>query len=291
MVKELLLGDNPFIGVSHLAQEKSRKAQYELTIEKKMEVVRAAMEAGATGFTFSTHPANLELLKYIKQQQPNILNKLNYYILIPYTAGYVREATKMGAPRLVRKILTTSLSKRTILSVIPPTPINFIKLFVETEFNEYLKILPRNNIKAVLLHEVLTELIAAFNIPNAIRSLAKHFNERGIGFGLETRNIMHIKSFLEENNLKIDYVMTPMNPLGYQMTPSREAAENAILELSTKSVKIIAINVLASGAVNSIEEALSYLKNFRDNVYAIAVGTSKAHRATTTFTKLLNLVT
>jgi len=53
MVKELLLGDNPFIGVSHLAQERARQELREATLENKVKVVKAAIEGGATGFTFS----------------------------------------------------------------------------------------------------------------------------------------------------------------------------------------------------------------------------------------------
>lgn len=290
MVKEILLGDNPFIGVSHLAQEKSRETQKNLTVERKVEVIEAAVEAGATGFTFTTHPANLELLKYIKQKQPDILNKLNYYILVPYATGYVREATKTGVPELMKRILMMSLSKGTILTAIPPKVTNFAKLFLEAELNEYIKLLPRDNVKAVLLHEVLTELTVAFNIPDIVKELAKYFNSRHIGFGLETRNIVHTKKFLEENMLKIDYIMTPMNMLGYQMTKSKESAEDAILELSKKGIKIIAINVLASGAL-PIEEAVTYLKQFKDSIYAIAVGTSRVHRVTTIFTLLRSLVT
>lgn len=291
MVKELLLGDNPFIGVSHLTHEKARELQRELTTERKMEVMEAAIEAGATGFTFSTHPANLELLKYIKQQRPDILNRLNYYILVPYVVRYVREATKVGTPRLIKKILTTSISKDVLSLMTSLTPVNIIRLFLDAELEEYVKMLPRNNVKAILLHEVLTELIVAFDIPDIIKALVKYFKRKNIGFGLETRNILHVLKFLEENDLKVDYIMTPINPLGYQMTPSKKSAESAVLKLSTWGIKIIAINILASGAVSSIEEAVSYLKRFSDHIYAVAIGTSKAQRAIIAFALLRDLIT
>lgn len=291
MVKELLLGDNPFIGVSHLAREKARETQKELIIERKIEVMEAAVEAGATGFTFTVHPANLELLKYIKQQRPSFLNKLNYYILVPYAAGYVREATKTGMPGLIKKTLAASLSKDIMMLFMTiPTPVNIVKLFLDTELKKYVEILPKNNIKAILLHEVLTELVVAFNIPEIIKALVKHFRRKNISFGLETRNVLHTMNFLEENGLKIDYVMTPINPLGYQMTPSKESAEGAIVRLSAWDTKVIAINILASGAVSSMEEAVSYLKQLRNHIYAVAIGTSKPQNAITAFTLLRNLI-
>jgi len=92
-------------------------------------------------------------------------------------------------------VVTFSLSKDTILTMIPPTLISTIKLFLDTELRERVKVLPRSNIKAVLLHKVLTELITAFSISNIVKALAKHFEGKNIGLGLETRNILHTMKF------------------------------------------------------------------------------------------------
>ncbi|MEM2578869.1 MAG: hypothetical protein QXN03_01160 [Desulfurococcaceae archaeon] len=129
-------------------------------------------------------------------------------------------------------VVTFSLSKDTILTMIPPTLISTIKLFLDTELRERVKVLPRSNIKAVLLHKVLTELITAFSISNIVKALAKHFEGKNIGLGLETRNILHTMKFLEENNLKVDYIMMSINPLGYRMTLLKESGERAIVEPS-----------------------------------------------------------
>ncbi|MEM0025626.1 MAG: hypothetical protein QXM42_05710 [Zestosphaera sp.] len=284
MVKELLLGDNPFIGVSHLAHEKSRESLKELSIERKIQVLEAALEGGATGFTFSTHPANLELFTYLRDNNFNLLRKFNYYILVPYAVKYVREATKSGTPGLLKKVLLAILSRDAIRLLISPSPSNILKLFIEMELKEYLKILPESNIKAILLHEVLTELIIAFDLNDLIKVLKKHFNKRYFGFGLETRNLPHLKRFLDINNLRIDYIMTPLNPLGYQMTNIIEI-EKDVFQLSRNHVKVIAINILASGAV-SIHESIEYLRKFDNSIYAIAIGTSKPDRAREVF-KLL----
>jgi len=69
-----------------------------------------------------------------------------------------------------------------------------------------------------------------------------------------------------------------MNPLGYQMTPSKEEVEEAIRKLGGRGIKIIAINMLASGAV-TIEEACKYLEQFKNIIHAVAYGTTKPQRA------------
>ena len=97
MVKEILLGDNPFLGVSHLAQEKARAERSEASdLKAKAGVLIAGLEGGVTGYTFSTHQVNLEFLEYMSKHYPEALAKLNYYILIPYAQGYVRRANVYG---------------------------------------------------------------------------------------------------------------------------------------------------------------------------------------------------
>jgi len=283
MVKEILLGDNPFLGVSHLAQEKARIERNEVSrVEAKAEIVKAALEGGVTGFTFSTHSSNLELLKYMGRQHPEVLGKLNYYILIPYAHSYIRKANVIGTIGLAKAIIRDIVPKHPANSITSAVTLNFSKvasLFIGMEANLYLKVLPRERVKALLLHEVLTELIVAYSLVELLEEL-KGYVERKleVSFGLETRNIGQLRRFLKENGIQVDYIMTPMNPLGYQMAPSKEEAEKAIQELGDQGVKIIAVNILASGAV-SLEETCRYLEGYRDRVYAVAYGTVKPYRA------------
>jgi hypothetical protein len=199
-------------------------------------------------------------------------------MLVPYAAQYVREATSLGMAQLVKKIFIGSVGFRGLLSALQLKPVNFITLFLESELKNYFDVLPKNRVKGVFLHEVLTELIMSFNLGDVIREIAKHFHKMSLDFGLETRNIRHLMHFLKNNRVLIDYLMTPLNPLGYQMTPSKEEAERSIYQLSGLGIKIIAINVLASGAIMP-KQAITYLSRFNKSLFAIAVGTSKSWRA------------
>jgi hypothetical protein len=283
MVREILLGDNPFLGVSHLAHEKARSEQSEAAgLEAKASVLKAGLEGGITGYTFSTHRVNLELLEYLSRQHPEVVAKLNYYILIPYAQGYVRRANVYGTVGLAKTVVRDIVFKHPVDSLTSALTLNFNRLaslFIGMEANPYLKILPRDRVKAILLHEVLTELIIAYSLTKLLRELKRFVEKKlGVGFGLETRNIGQLNKYLEENNIQVEYVMTPMNPLGYQMAPSKKEAEEAIRKLGEKGTKIIAINILASGAV-TIEEACKYLEPFKNIIHAVAYGTTKPQRA------------
>lgn len=290
MVEELLLGDNPFIGVSHMSHEKAREERGEASIENKVSVIEAAVKGGATGFTFSTCALNLELLRYLRDNRPRIFESLNYYVLVPYAAQYVREATSAGTVQLIKRVLAGNISLKGLSFALWPRPVNLIKMFLQVELKEYLDILPRERVKAVLLHEVLTELIVAFNLCHMVKELICHFQRRGLSFGFETRNVGNLRYFLKNNKITVEYVMTPLNPIGYQMSPSKKKAEESIIKLSTKGIKIIAINVLASGTV-SPQQAMEYLSQFKECIFAVTVGTSKANRALENFRVLSMLNT
>lgn len=283
MVKEILLGDNPFLGVSHLAYEKARAERSEAPdLEAKARVLIAGLEGGVTGYTFSTHQVNLELLEYMSKRYPEALARLNYYMLIPYAQGYVRRANVYGTVGLAKSVLRDIVLKHPADFAISILTLNISKLaslFIGMEAKPYLKILPRERVKAILLHEVLTELIIAYDLEELLHELKRYVEKKlEVGFGLETRNIGQLKKYLEERGIWVEYVMTPMNPLGYQMAPSKEEAEEAIIELGEQGVKIIAINILASGAV-SLEDSIRYLEPFKEEVYAVAYGTTKPQRA------------
>ncbi len=292
MVEELLLGDNPFIGVSHLAQAKARES-VGMGVDSFVKVVTTAWESGATGFTFSTHPTNLEILRGLAGDDRGVLTRLNYYPLVPYGMGYVRASNVTGLPGLGKMILKRSLTKMSSLgwlvkAAIGLNPSILLAMQLAEDLAPFMEVLPRQRVRAVLLHEVLTEVLVAHDAPQIYETLRDYLRSSyGVEVGLETRNIHHLKLFMEKHGLRIPYIMTPMNPLGYQMTPDRERAEKAIRLLGGQS-RIIAINILASGAL-SLEEAIKYILKF--DPYGVAVGTSKAWRARENFKRLRDAVT
>jgi len=290
MVKELLLGDNPFIGVSHLAQEKAKEEMKDAVLENKVKVIEAAIEGGATGFTFSTHESNLELLTYLNIRKKNVLNKMNYYILVPYAQSYVRKANIEGTPALIKSALENMFCRPSsildmLTALIMLRPEKFAELFIEAELAPYLKILPRENVRAILLHEVLTELVMAFDLSGVVKCLDNDIRRRlGIDFGLETRNFGYLHEYISKTDFCTDYLMTPINSLGYQMAPNKESVEEAIEHLGRRA-KILAINVLASGAID-LSKAIEYVERYKDRIHAVVSASANPYRIRDNFQKL-----
>ncbi len=283
-----MLGDNPFLGISHLTQEKARDEAREAVLQNKAKVFEAAVEGGASGFTFTACESNLELLTYLGGCDNDLLSRMNYYILVPYAQSYVRRSNIGGTPGLLSSTLKDVLRRRPLgllEALVSLKPERFAGLFIENELAPYLNVLPNDRVKAVLLHEVLTELAIAFNLSDLLKFLDSYVEERvGVSFGLETRNFGHLHRFLSERGYCPKHLMTPINSLGYQMAPNKEAVEEAVEDLGQKT-RIIAVNVLASGTLN-LDEAVEYIGKYKDKVYAVASASTKPHRIRENFLKL-----
>ena len=73
--------------------------------------------------------------------------------------------------------------------------------------------------------------------------------------------------------------MTPMNPVGFQMHPSREACEEALKSL--ENTQVVAMSILAAGYLK-LPEAVDYL-NGLSQIDSVVVGTTQGTHATETF--------
>jgi hypothetical protein len=284
MVSELLLGDNPFIGVSHLGQEKAREEKKGSFVENKARVVEAAAEGGATGFTFTAHPANLELLTYLRTHNEALVESMDYYILVPYAQSYVARANIEGTPGLIGSTLKSAPLFDLLATALSLKPERAAQLLIRKEIAPYLEILPRERIRAVLLHEVLTEVVIAFRLTKVIERLNRWADGLGVGFGLETRNFSYLCDYMHKSALYPAYVMTPVNPLGYQMAASKQAIEADLIQVASDT-KVIAINILASGAVD-LNQAMQYIGKYKDAIHGVTSASTKPSRIRENFLKL-----
>lgn len=166
-VNELLLGDNAFIGVSHLSQERARRESREATLENIAEVIEASVDSGATGFTFSIHPKNLELITHLYDSRKNLLGRLNYYALTPYVHAYLKKAGEKGTPALVRTAVLAALQERSSIAEMASAALSldvarFVGVLLESEVSPFLKMIPRMLASGVLAFQEALAYISGF---------------------------------------------------------------------------------------------------------------------------------
>jgi len=291
-MKTLLIGDNSFIGVSHLSQERARERTERLDVKSIVEIIETAVSCGATGYTFSTHPVNLQILSAL-QDSGKIESTFGLYPVLPYAQGYVRLANEKGMRGLVDETLSRlSLLDRTKaifdsgISALRLDPLGVMKTYLDMELKSYLNAKTRNaRLRSVLLHEVITDLCLGLRDAHLLDAFAQHIREKyHASPGFVTYNIVRFVELFRKAGLTTNdvVIMAPFNSVGYQMSPSKHSCEACLPSLSESNV--IAMSIMAGGYLK-LDEAIDYIRTL-PNLSGIAVGVSSKEHARNTFTRL-----
>jgi len=289
--KLLLVGDNPFHGISHLSQERARARGDEIDhAEHAAKLVVTSLENGASGFMFSASETTLSTLRIIREKIGS--RRPVFYAIVPYAYEYVRLATHLGTLGLAKKLakqIAWSGNVEAVMTglkgVVKMDPVALMKTYLIYEiFRIRSSVGKRQNLDSVLLHEVITDMALALNLDWLFKSYVRFIGELGIKPGFETRNFAYLVNKFKEWNLDLSEISiaAPFNKIGFQMNPSRAECERALAEVPESNV--IAMSVLAAGYLK-LPEAIEYIKTL-SNLKGVVVGVSKEHHARETFTLL-----
>ena len=291
---DLLVGDNPFHGISHLSQQRVRARSIGLNSENTeyaARIVKLSLENGANGFMFSVDEATLSILKTLGED--NKVRNLNLYAIVPYAYEYVRRATQTGgvsglAKNLAKEIVFSSNIKVVVSNIIGLAqfdPSSFLKVYMAYEMSRIKNALKGQNcLKSILLHEIITDMALALNLEQLFKDYIKFVEKSGVRPGFETRNFATIvKKFSEWN---IDFrkitLTAAFNKIGFQMDPSKDECERALENVG--GAEVIAMSAMAGGYFSPLE-AVEYLSQL-GKINGVVVGVSNEQQAEETF-KLL----
>ncbi|MDQ6865972.1 MAG: hypothetical protein M3044_19360 [Thermoproteota archaeon] len=288
-IESVFLGDNPFFGVDHLSQERAReKASQSQNFDNMLEVMDYSLNAGAKGMVVSTHPKLKNFIDYGISRKPNLINKIEFFPILPYVQGYVLKVNEKGLLRTIMDLLSPPVGFQRKLKIMTKGGLGAIK----KDFFELFKVLidteliriQNLNIKKVFLHDVLTDLALSLNLRNAFKVFQEHLHdEYDIEAGLVTKNFPKLVYKLDEWNLNFATLMTSFNKVGFQMNPSRESCENCLLDYRGD---IIAMSVLAGGYLR-LNEAYEYVLS-QPKIKNVVIGISSIAHAKSTLQLLLN---
>jgi hypothetical protein len=290
--KLLLVGDNPFHGISHLSQERARVRGNAIAhTEYAAELVTTSVQNGADGFMFSVSETTLSILKKVCETERS--KRLRLYALVPYAYEYVRLATQVGgipglAKKLAKQIVVSGNVKAIAMGlkgVIRRDPIALMKTYLLYEISRIKSSASKQaNLESVLLHEIITDMALALNLDWFFNSYVDFMLKLGIKPGFDTRNFAYLVKKFREWGISFHNIViaAPLNKVGFQMNPSKEECEKALANIA--ETDLIAISILAAGYLKPIE-AIEYIESL-PNIKGVAVGVSKEQHARETF-KLL----
>lgn len=280
--KILLVGDNPFQGVSHLSQDRARERGNEVTDPKyAAELVRLSLENGANGFMFSVSDTTLSILRVLSKN--GITPKL--YAIAPAASDYVRLASQLGTPGmaayLARQILISGNPKAIasgFKGVIGQDPVSLMKAFLYYEIYRIRSVTtPVANPYCFMLHEIVTDMALALNLSWLFKAYIDFMLGLKIKPGFETRNSPWLIDRFIKWGIDLDKItlVLPFNKVGFQMSPSKTDCERALMNIP--KTEVVAMSVLASGYI-ALPEAIDYINGI-PQLKGIVVGVSREKHA------------
>ena len=274
---ELILGHNQFIGVSHISEERGRERARKFSkVENIYRIVEAASAAGFENMMIETHPRMLDFLKYYKRNQTF---DMNFYLQVPYVQAYVQTINQRGMKGFLSEMIhraglagTSSLAIKSALNIIKKdylaVALSYFKLEI-APFSEF-------NVKALILHNTLTDLLMALEVSSVFSAFDQYVNDvLKLDFGLATWNFSLTKRNLERWTLRPAFVMTPVNVKGFDMNPTKEEIEAGLREYDGT---VFAMNILGGGAY-SLGVSASYVNSFNAVKKCVVGASSKEHLA------------
>jgi hypothetical protein len=286
--KLLLVGDNPFHGISHLSRERARTRGEDINLtDYAANLVLTSLENGASGFMFSVSETTLSILKVVSEKTAS--NPPALYAIVPYAYEYVRIATHLGTVGLAKKLgkqIIFSANPRTVSTglkgVLTIDPETLIKTYLQYEISRIKSSLGKQkNLKSVLLHEVVTDMVIALGLDHLVRSYIDFLLKHKITPGFETRNFPYLVHKFNEWNIDFSKIAltAAFNKIGFQMNPSQKECEDSLAKIPDSNT--IAMSILAAGYIK-MPEAAEYIKSM-PNINGVVVGVSKEKHAQETF--------
>jgi hypothetical protein len=290
--RAILVGDNAFLGISHLSQERARSRGDETArAEGQLETLVTGLQHGANGFFFTVAEAPLSLIRMSASQRD--CPSYGLYAIMPYAYEYIRLAVTLGGiPGLAKHVGIRLLKTRDWRAitrggrgVVMNDPASLCAAYVRYEVGRVRDAMGRNTrLEAVLLHQVVADLALGLNMEWLFRAFIDAAHGEGLRAGFNTGALPLLVEKFHKWNLPLDQIVlaAPFNAIGFQMSPSKAACEEALAR--TPEAEVIAYSILASGYLEP-DAAVDYLKTL-SNVDGVAVGASRPQQAAEIFALL-----
>jgi hypothetical protein len=287
--KVLLVGDNPFQGVSHVSQERARRrGQATTSATVAAQVVMSALENGAEGFMFTANDTALAIVRALDGAV-----RLKLYALVPDASGLVRSMARAGGvPGLGRRLAREMIFSANVSAVVngikgilandPAALVRAVLCYEVSRIKRAMR--PGAELVCVLLHELVTDTALALNIEWLFGTYMDCARRLGVRPGFETRNFAWLIRRFEEWKISLGglTIAAPFNSIGFQMSPSKRDCEEALQRAAR--AEVIAFSILAGGYLG-LAEAIDYVATL-SGLAGIAVGVSTTQQASQTFKAL-----
>lgn len=269
----ILFGDNQFLGVNHMSEEKARaQAMRFQDIKAIIAVLDIAYDMGIRTFMCTTHDRIAQICDHIRAN-PKRYADFKFYPGMPYAHKYANAVTELGMIGALKKFVPGSMFGAVLRggkAIATRDILGIMKLLIDTE----MKMFSGLNTEVIFLQNVVTDLLLGLGLKEIFISFSNHIKKKySAEPGFFTMNLPKLVAFLEDCEIENPIICSSINKIGFRMCGGKKAYEKVICE---RKFRPIAMSVLASGALPPAE-ALEYVCA-QKKIESIVFGAStKAH--------------
>lgn len=266
----LLFGDNQFLGVNHMSEEKARASQ--MRFQDTAAVVQVLDDARAEGvstFMCTTHDRIREICD-LARAHPDRYVGMTWYPCMPYAHKYANAVTEHGMIGALRRFTPESgawgAAMRGTSSLARHDIEGLITLLIEAEMTMFAGL----STPVIWLQNVVVDLLLGLGARDAFRIFADVVRERYQAEpGFITMNLPLLLDTLDTAGIEDPLVCASINKLGFRMSGGIDGYHRALAE---RPFRAVAMSVFASGAIRP-DEAIEWVCSL-PNIASVVFGAS-----------------
>ncbi len=268
-MERIIFGDNQFFAVNHISDEKSRAQSIKFKNDSAIiKTLDYAMHVGVNTFMCTTHDRISSICDYIRANPEKYAN-YKIYPCMPYAHKYANAVTELGVMGTIKQYVPGnffgSLFKGGV-AYLSKDYLSIMELMIDSEMKMFKGI----NTPVIFLQNVVTDLLLGLGMKEIFKAYHDYIRERyNAEAGFITMNLPKLLNTLEEAGVENPVVCASINKVNFRMSGGKDLYEET---LATKNARIIAMQVLAAGAIPP-KEAIEYVCSL-PNVESILFGAS-----------------
>ena len=269
----ILFGDNQFFAVNHISDEKSRAQSIKFKDDKTIiKTLDYAMESGINTFMCTTHDRIANICDFIREN-PDHYKDFKIYPCMPYAHKYANAVTELGYAGTLKQYVPGNFFGSVMKGGVAFLTKDFVSI-MELLIDAEMKMFKGINTPVVWMQNVITDLLIGLGMKDILLGFYHYIHKKyNVEAGFITMNMPRLLAILEDGGIENPIICTTINKVGFRMSGGIDLYEQT---LKTKKVRIVAMQVLAGGAIPS-KEALDYVCGL-PNIESILFGAStKAH--------------
>jgi hypothetical protein len=272
----LIYGDNQFFGINHRSYKKAQEQAARFAeLDEITKVYEGAISSGIRAVMLNSNDRADDICDWFRNRSGQY-GHLNWYPSIPYPHKYANMVTQRGpAGALVHSLRAGNaarslwdLARHGAAMLSGDRDYRAMKILVDLEMQPFRGL----TVRTIFLQNVVVDLLVGLGWWQMVDAYCDHIRARyGVMPGLITQNMPMLLAGLRDHGIEGVVICTSFNKIGYLMSPDVESYTEALRDNDPSKYPIMAMSVLASGALVP-DEAYAFIREHR--VQSVVFGAS-----------------